>query len=190
MKLFTKNMVSHSCILLVKSELDKLHIPYINVDLGEIEIDGALTAELYQQARQAMQNLGFDILESNQKILTEKIKNIIVEVVHYTEDELKFKFSDYLSSKLNLHYTYLNYVFFKEQGMSIKKYFIAQKIERVKKLITYQELNLTEIAFKTHYSSIAHLSNQFKKMTGFSPSNYKKLNDKMRLPLEQVGLVA
>ena len=188
MKLYLKNMVSRSCILMVKSELDKLCVPYINVSLGEIEIDGTLTPELYQQTIQALQKSGFDVLLNNQKILTERIKNIIVEFVHYTEDDLKFNFSSYLSSKLKLHYTYLSNVFFKEQGISIKQYTIAQRVERVKELITYEELNLTEIAFKTNYSSIAHLSRQFKKTTGISPSNYKKLNDKMLIPIEQVGM--
>ena len=188
MKLFIKNMVSNSCIVLVKSELEKLCIPYTNVRLGEIEIDGNLSSKLYNQTMQALKTLGFDILQTSNEILTERIKNVIVELIHHTEDELKFNFSNYLSSKLNLNYTYLSNLFAKEQGVSIRDYIIAQRIELVKELMSYDELNLSEIAYRAHYSSAAHLSNQFKKLMGITPSTYKKMNDKMLVPLEQVGI--
>jgi YesN/AraC family two-component response regulator len=188
MNLYIKNMVSHSCILLVKAELNKLDIPFTAVNLGEIRIDGTVDLSSYQQFVEAMQEIGFEVLQCKKKILVERIKNIVVESVHHTEDKLKFRFSDYICSKLNYNYKYLSNLFSEEQGITIEKYMIAQRIERVKELMAYEELNLNEIAFRVHYSSASHLSKQFKKITGISPSDYKKLTDKVLTPLEQVGI--
>jgi AraC-like DNA-binding protein len=188
MLLYVKNMVSHSCILLVKAELEKLGVAYIDVRLGEIVIDNNTSLGLYQQIVETLQKSGFEILLGKKKILVERIKHVIIELIHHSEDELKFRFSDYISSKLNYHYKYLSTIFSEELGLTIEKYIIAQKIERVKELIVYEELNLTEIAFKVHYSSASHLSKQFKKTTGISPSDYRKLNNKPLTPLEEVGI--
>jgi AraC-like DNA-binding protein len=188
MRLYVKNMVSHSCILVVKAELEKLGAPYINIRLGEIELDNNIPLGLYQQINEAMRKTGFEILLGKKKILVERIKNIIIELIHYSEEGLKFRFSDYISSRLNYHYKYLSTLFSEELGLTIEKYIIAQKIERVKELMVYDELNLNEIAFRAHYSSASHLSKQFKKITGISPSDYKKLNNKSLTPLEEVGI--
>ena len=188
MNLYIKNMVSHSCILLVKAELNKLDVQYTDVKLGEVIIDCNIDLSTYQQFVDAMQKVGFEVLQCKKKILVERIKNIVVECVHHTEDKLKFRFSDYICSKLNYNYKYLSNLFSEYQGITIEKYMIAQRIERVKELMAYEELNLNEIAFRVHYSSASHLSKQFKKTTGISPSDYKKLTDKMLTPLEQVGI--
>ncbi len=188
MNIYIKNMVSHSCIVLVRNELEKLHVPYVEIKLGEVKTDGVIDYEVYQKMVDALRGTGFEVLHCKKKILVEKIKNIIVESVHHTDDRLKFRFSDYLSSQLNYHYKYLSNLFSEEQGLTIEKYIIAQKIERVKELMAYEELTLDEIAYRVHYSSASHLSKQFKKTTGISPSHYKKLNDKMLTPLEQVGI--
>jgi AraC-like DNA-binding protein len=188
MILYIKNMVSHSCILVVKGELEKLGIAYTSVKLGEIEVADNLEFGACQKIADSMQQLGFGLLLSRKQILLEKIKTIIIELVHHSEDDLKFRYSDHISSKLNHHYKYLSTLFSKEMGLTIEEYIIAQKIERVKELMAYEDLNLTEIAFKAHYSSASHLSKQFKKITGVSPSDYKKLNMLSLTPIEEVGI--
>lgn len=188
MNIYIKNMVSHSCIVLVRTELEKLNIPYKSIKLGEVQTDGVIECSLYHKMVEALKGVGFEVLHCKKEILIEKIKNIVVESIHHRDDRLKFRFSDYLSSQLNYHYKYLSNLFSEEQGLTIEKYIIAQKIERVKELMAYEELTLDEIAYKVHYSSASHLSKQFKKTTGISPSHYKKLNDKMLTPLEQVGI--
>jgi AraC-like DNA-binding protein len=188
MNLYIKNMVSNSCILVVKAQLEKLGIHYVKVKLGVIEIKGTLDIHIYNQLLKALQETGFEILHENKRILVERTKNIVIKLIRDSDEELKFRFSDYLSSKLNYNYTYLSNIFTEIEGITIQKYIIAQKIERVKELMTYGELNLNEIAFRVHYSSLAHLSNQFKDITGISPSDYKKLNNKMPIPIEEVGL--
>jgi AraC-like DNA-binding protein len=188
MNIYIKNMVSHSCILLVKSELNRLQVSFTDVKLGEIVLDKNIDLVTYQAILDAMHNIGFEVLQCKKKVLVEKIKNIIVESIHHSDEKMKFRFSDYICSKLNYNYKYLSNLFSEEQGVTIEKYIIAQRIERVKELMAYEELNLNEIAFRVHYSSASHLSKQFKKITGISPSDYKKLNDKMLIPLEQVGI--
>ena len=127
------------------------------------------------------------LIDGKRAVLIEKIKAVVVEMVHYTDELPKTNFSDYLSAKLHHDYTYLANLFSEVQGTTIEQFIIAHKIERIKELIIYDELNITEIAFKMNYSSVAHLSNQFKKGTGLSPSHFKQLKNKRRQPIEEVG---
>jgi AraC-like DNA-binding protein len=125
-------------------------------------------------------------MDDKRAMLIEKIKNVIIEMVHHSEEIIKVNFSDYLSEKMNHDYTYLSNLFSEVQGMTIEHFIISHKIERIKELIIYGEHNITEIAWKMGYSSVAHLSSQFKKVTGFSPSHFKQLKDKRRNPIEEI----
>jgi AraC-like DNA-binding protein len=178
-------MVSSRCKMLVKEELKKLDLHYI-VDMGSVDIMENITAEQREQIRVALLQSGLELMDDKKAVLIEKIKNVIIEMVHYTDDQLKTNFSEYLSEKLNHDYTYLANLFSEVEGTTIEKFIISHKIERVKELIIYDELNLTEIAWMMHYSSVAHLSNQFKKVTGLSPSHFKQLKNKRRSPIEEI----
>ncbi len=186
MKLYIKNMVSNRCKMIVKSELEKLRLHYIIIGLGEVEIMENISTEQRNLLNVGLKKSGLILMDDKKSMLIEKIKNIIIELVHYSEEQLKINFSDYLSEKLNYDYTYLANLFSENQGTTIEHFFLTHKIERVKELLIYDELNLTEISYKMHYSSAAHLSNQFKKMTGLTPSHYKRLKHKRRKPLENV----
>ena len=180
-------MVSARCKLAVKEELRKLGLHFIVVELGEVEIMENISAEQRQQLKAGLLDSGLDLMDDRRSVLIEKIKNVIVEMVHHTDEVIKVNFSHFLSEKLNHDYTYLANLFSEVQGTTIEQFIIAHKIERIKELIIYGELNITEIAWKMNYSSVAHLSNQFKKMTGLSPSHFKKLKDKRRSPIEEIG---
>jgi AraC-like DNA-binding protein len=171
----------------VKEVLKSLGLHFILVDLGEVDIMETISAEQREQMKVALLKSGLELMDDKRAVLIERIKNSIVELVHHTDEIIKINFSDYLSEKLNHDYTYLSNLFSEVQGTTIEQFMIAHKIERVKELIIYDELNLTEIAWKMHYSSVAHLSNQFKKVTGLSPSHFKMLKDKRRSPIEEVG---
>jgi AraC-like DNA-binding protein len=179
-------MVSARCKMLVKEELKKLDLHYI-VDMGEADIMEDITAEQREQIRVALLASGLELMDDKRAVLIEKIKNVIIEMVHYTDELPKVNFSDYLSEKLNHDYTYMANLFSEIQGTTIEKFIITHKIERVKELIIYDEVNLTEIAWMMHYSSVAHLSNQFKKITGLTPSHFKQLKVKRRSPIEDLG---
>jgi AraC-like DNA-binding protein len=179
-------MVSNRCKIVVKEELKKLGLHFVLVDLGEVDIMENISAEQRDQIRAALLTSGLELMDDKKSVLIEKIKNAIIEMVHYKDDLLKVNFSDYLSEKLNYDYTYMANLFSEIQGTTIEKYIIAHKIERVKELIIYDELNLTEIAWMMHYSSVAHLSNQFKKITGLTPSHFKSLKDRRRNAIEDV----
>lgn len=172
----------------VKEDLKKLGLHFIVVDLGEVEIMENITAEQREQVRLALFNSGFELMDDKKSVLIEKIKNIIIEMVHNSDELIKTNFSDYISEKLNHDYTYLANLFSEVQGTTIEQFIISHKIERIKELIIYGEQNITEIAWKMNYSSVAHLSNQFKKVTGLSPSHFKQLKDKRRSPIEEVGI--
>jgi AraC-like DNA-binding protein len=180
-------MVSNRCKMAVKEELKKLGLHFIVVDLGEVDIMENITAEQREELKSALLNSGLELMDDKRAVLIEKIKNVIVEMVHYSDEMIKTNFSDYLSEKLNHNYTYLANLFSEVQGTTIEKFTIAHKVERIKELIIYGELNITEIAWKMNYSSVAHLSNQFKKVTGLSPSHFKQMKDKRRSPLEEIG---
>jgi AraC-like DNA-binding protein len=180
-------MVSNRCKLAVKEELKKLGLHFILVDLGEVDIMEDLSDEQLEQLKNALLNAGFELMDNKRAVLIEKIKNVIIEMIHFSDEMIKINFSDYLSKKLNHNYTYLANLFSEVQGTSIEQFIISHKIERIKELIIYGELNITEIAWKMNYSSVAHLSNQFKKVTGLSPSHFKQLKDKRRNPIEEIG---
>jgi YesN/AraC family two-component response regulator len=170
----------------VKAELDKLGLHHTRVEIGETEIMEELSAEQRDILSNSLRMIGLELLEDKRNIMVEKIKTIIIELVHYNEDQIKTNLSDYLSEKLNHNYTYLSNLFSEIKGTTIEKYYLSNKIEKVKELLVYDELNLTEIAWKMHYSSVAHLSNQFKKMTGLTPSHFKNLKNKNRSTLENM----
>lgn len=180
-------MISNRCKMVVKEELKKLGLHFIFVDLGEIEIMEDLTAERYMQLKMALLPSGLELMDDKRAILIERIKSVIIEMIHNLNDSIKINHSDYISEKLNMDYTYLSNIFSEVKGTTIQQYIIINKIEKVKELIMYDELNLTEIAYKLNYSSVAHLSNQFKKITGFSPSYFKQLKEKRRSPIEEIG---
>jgi AraC-like DNA-binding protein len=179
-------MVCIRCKMVVKDELTKLGLHYITVELGEADIMENISAEQHDQFKVALLKSGLELMDDKKSVLIQKIKNVIVELVHYSEEPLTIKFSEYLGQKLNHDYTYLANLFSEVQGITIEKFFIAHKIERVKELMVYDELSLTEIAFQMHYSSVAHLSTQFKKVTGLTPSYFKQLKEKRRNMLENM----
>jgi AraC-like DNA-binding protein len=180
-------MVSNRCKMAVKEELKKLGLHFIMVDLGEVEIMENLSDEQRERLKVVLSNEGFELMDDKKAVLIDKIKNAIIEMVHQSDEIIKVNFSDYLSEKLNHDYTYMANLFSEVQGTTIEQFMISHKIERIKELIIYDELNITEIAWKMNYSSVAHLSNQFKKMTGLSPTQFKQLKDKKRNSLEEIG---
>lgn len=186
MKLYIKNMVCDRCKLAVKAELERFGLHYTFIDYGEAEIRENLSQDLKELLNTALKKSGLELMDDKKSMLIEKIKLLIVDLVHYSEEPLRKNLSDYLSEKLNYDYTYLANLFSEVQGTTIEKFFIQHKIEKVKELLVYDELNLKEIAFKLHYSSVAHLSSQFKKQTGYTPSHFKQLKHKKRVPLEYV----
>ena len=179
-------MVSARCKMVVKEELKKLGLHFIVVDLGEVEIMENISLEQRNELKVGLFNAGLELMDDKRAVLIEKIKNAIIEMVHHTDEALKVNFSDYLSQKLNHDYTYLANLFSEVQGTTIEHFIINHKVERIKELILYDELNITEIAWKMNYSSVAHLSNQFKKVTGLSPSHFKQLKDKRRSQIEDI----
>jgi AraC-like DNA-binding protein len=180
-------MVSNRCKIVVKEELTKLGLHFIIVDLGEVEIMETLTGEQLEQLKVALRISGLELMDDKRAVLIEKIKNVITEMIHHTDELPKMNYSDFISEKLQYDYTYLSNIFSEVKGITIQQFIIIHKIERAKELLLYGELNLTEISYKLHYSSVAHLSNQFKKITGLSPSHYKQLKDKKRSPIEDIG---
>lgn len=179
-------MVSLRCKMIVKEELIKLGLRFILIDLGVVEIIEDINAEQRDQLKQNLHTSGLELLDDKKSILIEKIKNLIIEMVHYTDELPTVNYSDYISDKLNYNYTYLANIFSEVKGVTIQQFIIMNKIERVKELLLYDEMNLTEIAEKLHYSSVAHLSKQFKKITGLSPSYFKNLKTKRRSNLENI----
>ncbi len=186
MKLYIRYMVSIRCKMVVKTELKKLGIHHLTVELGEAEIKETITNEQRQKLKTGLLRSGLELMDDKRAMLIEKIKNVIVEMVHYSDDLPKMNHSDYLSEKLNHDYTYLSNLFSEVQGTTIEHYIISHKIEKVKELLVYDELSLTEISYKLSYSSVAHLSNQFKKVTGLTPSHFKELKRKRRKALEDL----
>lgn len=179
-------MVCIRCQMVVKAELEKLGLHYVDVKIGEANIIEKIQPEQLEQLDTALRKSGLQLMDDRKSILVEKIKSAIIELVHYRDEQIKVNLSDFLSDKLDHDYTYLSNLFSEVKGTTIEKFYLAHKIEKVKELIVYDELNLTEIAYKMHYSSVAHLSNQFKKITGLTPSHFKKLRNKRRGTLEDV----
>jgi AraC-like DNA-binding protein len=172
--------------MVVKSELEKLGLHYTRVELGETEILEDLSPEQRIHLNEALRQSGLELMEDHKSIMVERIKAIIIELVHFSDDQIKVNLSDYLSSKLNHNYSSLSNLFTEVKGTTIEHFYLTHKIEKVKELLVYDDLNLTEIAYKLHYSSVAHLSNQFKKMTGLTPSHFKNLKNKDRKPIAEL----
>jgi AraC-like DNA-binding protein len=171
----------------VKTELKKLGLHFIVVDLGEVEIMESISTVQREQLKAGLLSAGLELMDDKRAVLIERIKNVITEMIHYSDDVPKVNYSDYISEKLNYDYTYLSNIFSEVKGITIQQFIIIHKIERAKELLLYDELNLTQISYKLHYSSVAHLSNQFKKITGLSPSQFKQLKHSSRTPIEELG---
>ncbi len=186
MKLYIKYMVSLRCKMLVKEELNKLGLTHFNVELGSVEIKEDVSSEKLEVLRLKLLRSGLDLLEDSKSILIERIKSIIIEMIHYEEEIPKVNYSIYISEKMDYDYTYLANTFSEVKGITIQQYIIFHKIEKVKELLLYEQYTLTEISHILHYSSVGHLSNQFKKVTGLSPSYYKELKYKRNQTLENM----
>jgi AraC-like DNA-binding protein len=187
MKLIIKNMFSARCVNHVACILKDTGISYLKIELGQVELINELNLIQKLDFKNELKKEGFELIENSQSILAERIKLIIIQMVHYSEENIKTNFSVYLSEQMKHNYTYLSNVFRAENGMSIQQFIIMNKVERIKTLLLYGELNLSEISYKLNYSSIAHLSNQFKKITGFSPTHYRHLEVNQRIPIEKIG---
>ncbi len=186
MHLYIKNMVCNRCILVVQQELQKLRIDTCKVALGAVEISKDLPKETFKILSDNLAALGFEVLDDAKQQLIEKIKNVIIQQVHHSHEEIHHNYSEILSKSLHKDYSYLSNLFSEVEGITIEKYIINQKIEKVKELIIYNELSLSEIAYQLGYSSVAHLSNQFKKVTGLTPSYFKQVGQNKRKPLDKV----
>jgi YesN/AraC family two-component response regulator len=187
MKLYIKNMVSTRCKMVVASELEKLGFKNFVVSIGDVElIEGEISSIQLDQLNGALKKWGLELIDDSKDVLIEKIKNAIVEMVHYANEFPKTNFSDYLNEKLNRNYTYLANLFSEMEGITIENFIINHKIERAKELMVYDGLSLTEISYKLNYSSVAHLSTQFKKVTGLTPSHFKQVKEKKLMALENV----
>jgi len=178
MKLYVKYMVSLRCKMVVRDALDLLHIPYVTVNLGSIEINHTLSNEQWRELKTILLPSGLELMDDKKAMLIEKIKNVIIEMVHYSDELPKMNYSDYISIKLGQEYTQMSKVFSEVKGITIEQFIITHKIERVKELLLYDELSLTQISYTLGYSSVAHLSKQFKKVTGLTPSYFKQLKVK------------
>ncbi len=186
MKIYIKYMVSLRCKMVVKEELKKLGLHFIVVDLGEIEIMEDISEDQRENLKTALLDSGLELMDDKKAVLIEKVKSVIIEMVHYADELPKINYSDYISEKLKYDYTYLSNLFSEVKGITIQQFIIIHKIERVKELLLYDELNLTEISYRMQYSSVAHLSNQFKKITGLTPSEFRHLKDRHRNPIEEL----
>jgi len=185
-KIYIKNMVCNRCKMAVEKELDQLGVHALSVELGEVTLDTALSPQKRSDLEKQLQHLGFELIDDKKSRLIENIKKHIIELVHHHNSDLKVNLSDYLGEKLGNDYKYLSNLFSEVEGITVEKYFIAQKIEKVKELLVYDEMTLSEIASQLNYSSVAHLSNQFKKVTGFTPSHFKNIKEDKRKPLDMV----
>ncbi len=187
MKLYIKYMVSNRCKMLVKESLKDLGLHFIVVELGVVEIMETLSTPQLEALKDVLHESGLELMDDKRAMLIERIKNVVIEMVHHSDELPKSNFSDFISDKLDHDYTYLANLFSEVQGTTIEQFIIAHKVERIKELIIYDELNITEIAYKMNYSSVAHLSSQFKKVTGLTPTHFKQLKDKKRNPIEDIG---
>lgn len=180
-------MVSNRCKMAVKEELKKMGLHFVVVELGEVDIMEDLSKSQRDELNEGLRQSGLELMDNKRAVLIEKINIVITEMIHHSEEIPKVNYSDYIAEKVGYDYTYLSNIFSEVKGITIQQYIIMHKIERVKELLLYEELNLTEISYKMHYSSVAHLSNQFKKVTGLTPSAFKQLKDRKRSPIEDVG---
>ena len=174
----------------VKEALKGMGLHFIVVDLGEVEVMEDLSSEQRDQLKIALLPSGLELMDDKRAVLIEKINNVITEMIHYSDAVPKMNYSVYISEKLDYDYTYLSNLFSEVKGITIQQFIILHKIERAKELLAYNELTLTEISYKLHYSSVAHLSNQFRKVTGLTPSHFKRMKNKTRIPIEEIGNLA
>lgn len=186
MILFIKNMVSLRCKMMVKSELEKLGMTCSLVELGEVRIIGKLTKEKMNEFEAALKEMGLELLDNKKTRLVEKIKTTVIEMIHYDEELQQINFSDFLSEKIGMHYTTISTVFSQSKCITLEHFIMIHKIERVKELLIYDELSIKEIAYKMNYSSSSHLSNQFKKVTGLTPTFFKTMKTFRRKGLEDL----
>ena len=184
--IFIKNMVCDRCIMVVQNELEKLGLDAKNIKLSEVILSKEITSLEKENLSKTLEPLGFEVIDDKKGRIIEKIKNIIIDLVHHQDSDVKTNLSDVLSDKLHHDYNYLSNLFSEVEGTTIEKYFIAQKVEKVKELLVYDELSLSEIANRLNYSSVAYLSNQFKKVTGLTPSHFKQIKEDKRKPLDKV----
>ena len=186
MHYFIRNMVCNRCIMVVQNTFERLGYPPIHIDLGEVETANLIPADDLEKLRKLLVIYGFEMIDDTTSVLIEKIKTLIIEMVHYKGEPIKMNYSTYIESKLQKDYHYLSNLFSDVTGVTIEKYIISQKIERVKELLVYDELTLSEIAYELGYSSVAYLSGQFKKVTGLTPGHFKQIKENKRKPLDQV----
>ncbi len=186
MTLFVRNMVCSRCRMVVRGELEKAGIEFLSVDLGEIQLTKEPTDKQIEQLDEGLKQHGFELIDDKKSRMIEKIKTAIVKLIHHNNDTIKTNLSDYIADKLHYDYTYLSNLFSEVEGTTIEKYFIAQRIEKVKELLVYDELSLSEISDRLGYSSVAYLSSQFKKTTGLTPSFYKSLKEHKRKNIEEL----
>jgi len=187
MKYFIKNMVCPRCIMAVRQIFQELNYPPAEVALGEVETTEPVSLEKLPALHEKLTNYGFELIDDSKSQLIEKIKTLVIELIHYRkEDDLKVNYSDYIAANLGKDYHYLSNLFSEVAGTTIEKYIISQKIERVKELLVYDELSLSQIAWELGYSSVAHLSAQFKKVTGLTPGYFRQIGNNKRKPLDQV----
>ncbi len=188
MKIYIKNMVCDRCKMVIKTQLNDLNIFPESIELGEVNLsEQALGKDQLKKIKAKIEPLGFELLDDKTSQIIDKIRTVIIELVHHKEEAIQLKFSEYLKSHLSNDYNYLSNLFSSVEGVTIENYLIQQKIEKAKELLIYNELNLNEISYQLGYSSVAHLSNQFKKVTGLTPSHFKKLKDsKKRSPLDKL----
>ena len=186
MKLYIKNMVCSRCKMVVKDQLEQLGLHTLAVNLGEVEIEGNLSKDQLLQLDTTLKSVGFELIDNKKSQIIEKIKTAIVTLIHHSDPDLKTNLSEFITSQIHQDYNYLSNLFSEVEGTTIEKYFITQRIEKVKELIVYNELTLSEIAYQLGYSSVAYLSNQFKKITGFTPSYFKSLKEYKRKNIEEL----
>ena len=186
MVFFIKNMVCNRCILVVNNIFESMGYPPSLIILGEVETSEPLSVDEIVNLRESLNSFGFELIDDSKSLIIEKIKTIVIEMVHHSEDKIKVNFSSLIETKLNKDYTYLSNLFSDVTGITIEKYVINQKIEKVKELLVYDELTLSEISYQLGYSSVSHLSAQFKKITGLTPGHFKMIKEKKRKPLDKV----
>jgi len=186
MHYFIRNMVCNRCIMVVQHLYESMGYPPVHIELGEVETEHPLSEDDLEKIKSALIGYGFEMIDDTTSVLIDKIKTVIIEMTHYTKEPVKENYSTYIESKLRRDYTYLSNLFSDVNGITIEKYIILQKIERVKELLVYDELTLSEIAYELGYSSVAYLSGQFKKVTGLTPGHFKQIKESKRKALDEV----
>ena len=186
MKLFVKNMVCGRCIMMVRTELEKSGFEPVSVELGEVELADHISSEEKEDLNERLESLGFVIIDDKKTRTIENIKTAVIEYIHHTAAPRKLSFSEYFSERIPHDYSYLSKLFSEVQGVTLEQYVITQKIEKVKELLVYDELSLSQIALQLNYSSVSHLSKQFKKITGFTPTHFRQVKENKRIPLDKI----